>query len=335
MAHLKCVICFEKYDAEARRPLMLQCGHSFCKDCLVRIDNHVAITCPSCRLDDHRSIDRLPVNYALRDGIEEMSRKQNKGSVQVNEGLKQVKDKVGHLINSIDILSSRADAEERNTTQQVKNDFEQLRTLLLNSEQAALNRVASTHAEIRTQLNEAKAKVQLLQSRVLSGADSLQRSAQDMEREAVSVKTLKELVESLPVKVSIDTSNFDFWLNTHVKILDQTNVSPSELEATFIRDVTIDDGAEMPQNFTFNKIWRIQNSGNQPWPEGCWCVFTEGDFSGISTIVSSAWPQEAVDVSVVCTSPHSSGKARSYWRLVDPEGRVFGPTLWVEIFVQG
>ncbi|KAL9239925.1 hypothetical protein vseg_014196 [Gypsophila vaccaria] len=65
-----CSVCQTRYNEEERSPLLLNCGHGFCKDCLSRmftssLDN--SLSCPRCR---HltlvgNSVSALRKNYAL------------------------------------------------------------------------------------------------------------------------------------------------------------------------------------------------------------------------------------------------------------------------------
>lgn len=342
MSHLKCVICLEKYDEAVRKPLMLQCGHTFSKDCLSQIAKYNGITCPTCRNEDHRNIELIPVNYALQEGIVEMARRVDKGKVQELEGLRQVKDRVTSLMSQLDELSLKADTEENKTLQAMESDFEVLRAMLSDCQEQVRNRVAITHLELKDQLLECRNQVKAFLGQVSAALAKNGPSSEatnialrgQIDVEISKVKSLKAMIETLPVKVTVGTRNFDMWLSTHVKMLDQTNINPTELHASFIRDVTIEDGSIMPPGFSFNKIWRIRNSGSVPWPEGCWCICSGGDFNGTTTIVNSAWPQEEVDVCIICTSPLVPGRARSYWRLINPEGKAFGVDLWVDIEVQ-
>ncbi|XP_042520252.1 E3 ubiquitin-protein ligase KEG isoform X2 [Macadamia integrifolia] len=60
-----CSVCHMKYDEEERVPLLLQCGHGFCKECLSRMfsaSSDTTLSCPRCR---HLTIVGNAVN-ALR-----------------------------------------------------------------------------------------------------------------------------------------------------------------------------------------------------------------------------------------------------------------------------
>ncbi|CAN6992623.1 unnamed protein product [Brassica oleracea var. botrytis] len=46
-----CSVCHTRYNEDERVPLMLQCGHGFCKDCLTKMftsSHDTTLTCPTC-----------------------------------------------------------------------------------------------------------------------------------------------------------------------------------------------------------------------------------------------------------------------------------------------
>ena len=65
-----CSICQNTYNEEDRVPMMLQCGHSFCKECLSRMftvsTDHMLI-CPKCRQPSKvgNTVETLRKNYAM------------------------------------------------------------------------------------------------------------------------------------------------------------------------------------------------------------------------------------------------------------------------------
>lgn len=65
-----CSICQTRYDEDDRVPLLLQCGHGFCKDCLSRMflaSADLSLTCPRCRHVSvvGNSVNSLRKNYAI------------------------------------------------------------------------------------------------------------------------------------------------------------------------------------------------------------------------------------------------------------------------------
>lgn len=65
---MKCEICDEAFDLETRSPLVLQCGHTFCKWCLTQSVNRSGyVQCFVDRIRDDRGLAELPKNFALVD----------------------------------------------------------------------------------------------------------------------------------------------------------------------------------------------------------------------------------------------------------------------------
>ncbi|XP_071516934.1 tripartite motif-containing protein 10-like isoform X2 [Panulirus ornatus] len=61
-----CMICSEVYQAKTREPLVLPCGHTFCRSCLTNIYDTRYFTCPSCRENfSHRDLEDLPISFSL------------------------------------------------------------------------------------------------------------------------------------------------------------------------------------------------------------------------------------------------------------------------------
>eukprot|EP00850_Spirogloea_muscicola_P008200 SM000043S15828 [mRNA] locus=s43:431291:439771:+ [translate_table: standard] len=70
MKHPTCTICQLVYDDEARAPLMLACGHSFCKACLAQLfaaSKDHTLPCPRCRHTSAvgNSVEALRKNFGV------------------------------------------------------------------------------------------------------------------------------------------------------------------------------------------------------------------------------------------------------------------------------
>jgi photosystem II stability/assembly factor-like uncharacterized protein len=115
-------------------------------------------------------------------------------------------------------------------------------------------------------------------------------------------------------------------------------------KATFISDVTVQDGAIFAPGAAFTKTWRLKNSGSCVWTTAYRLVYYSGDQMGAPPAVNLPWgaaPGQTVDISVNMTAPMTATKYRGYWILVNANGQYFGigagasEPIWVEINVSG
>ncbi|KAL7638330.1 UNVERIFIED_CONTAM: hypothetical protein RMT77_010899 [Armadillidium vulgare] len=59
-----CEVCFFEFDETNCIPLVLSCGHSFCRQCIIKTLDNVR-SCPKCRRRINQRIAELPINYSL------------------------------------------------------------------------------------------------------------------------------------------------------------------------------------------------------------------------------------------------------------------------------
>ena len=67
MANVECSICYSNFtDTGERVPLVLPCGHSFCRCCLKsEMGTQNSVRCPTCRTTHRGGLDQIPRNFAL------------------------------------------------------------------------------------------------------------------------------------------------------------------------------------------------------------------------------------------------------------------------------
>ncbi|MDX1437779.1 MAG: NBR1-Ig-like domain-containing protein [Anaerolineales bacterium] len=124
-----------------------------------------------------------------------------------------------------------------------------------------------------------------------------------------------------------------------------TPASGSCDQAEFVADVNIPDGTQFQPGDTFNKTWRLKNTGDCSWDSNYSLVFIDGDSMGgpaavtlTSELVS---PGGEVEVTISLTAPFVPGVYRGNWKLRTPSGEIFGvgsdgsKEFWVEIEVVG
>ena len=75
---LQCKICCESYNKTDRKPLILPCGHTFCKDTISKLINKKqqnAIECPICKTITPCNVpEDMIVNYELLEMIPDRNR---------------------------------------------------------------------------------------------------------------------------------------------------------------------------------------------------------------------------------------------------------------------
>ena len=103
----------------------------------------------------------------------------------------------------------------------------------------------------------------------------------------------------------------------------------------FIADVTIPDDTILSPGESFEKIWRIRNSGTCPWEPGTLWQFVAGDRMDAPAVVPlpPAVRGDEVDVAVTFTAPEVGGTYRSDWALAPPDGPPLDKSYYVQIVV--
>lgn len=109
------------------------------------------------------------------------------------------------------------------------------------------------------------------------------------------------------------------------------------LNATFIADVTIPDGATIAPSSPFVKTWQVQNSGTCDWGAGFSLVFVSGNqMAGASpSPIPATLAGQNVNLSLNMIAPAQPGRYQSVWQLQASNGALFGTRVDVIIVVPG
>ena len=107
------------------------------------------------------------------------------------------------------------------------------------------------------------------------------------------------------------------------------------LNASWVADVTVPDNTEFAPGATFNKVWRVRNSGTCTWKAGTQLVFVSGEPLGgpAAVAVPAVAPGSNTDIGVDLVAPATPGTYRSTWQLQSPEEVRFGSHVYVQIVV--
>ena len=107
--------------------------------------------------------------------------------------------------------------------------------------------------------------------------------------------------------------------------------------ATFVADVTVRDNTPFAAGHTFDKTWRLRNSGTCAWTTGYQFVFERGEAmtTAIAMAVPATAPGATVDLTVALTAPTTAGTHSSFWRMKTPSRTLFGDNASAIIRVVG
>ena len=108
------------------------------------------------------------------------------------------------------------------------------------------------------------------------------------------------------------------------------------LDVAFVTDVTIPDDTALEPEESFEKVWRLKNSGSSDWAKDFSLIFAEGDqlpAADSQLLGEKVAPGETVDIGVVMQAPAEDGVYTSWWRMQDNDGNVFGQKVYVRIVV--
>jgi hypothetical protein len=112
-----------------------------------------------------------------------------------------------------------------------------------------------------------------------------------------------------------------------------------QLQARFVEDVTIPDGCVVSPTASLRKSWKLENSGDNAWPEGCYMMIQAGNPSfGIQAdetkiTLPALQPGEQCVAEVDVRAPVVPSRYTTYWRVCDPSGTQFGHRFWIDIIV--
>jgi hypothetical protein len=105
-------------------------------------------------------------------------------------------------------------------------------------------------------------------------------------------------------------------------------------QAEFVSDVTVPPGSTVGAGASFVKTWRVRNASDCFWDSNYSLVFVSDSRMGGDTVsLRTVEVGSTLDISVQLTAPSAPGAYVGRWRLQNPQGASFGPTLEVSITV--
>lgn len=104
---------------------------------------------------------------------------------------------------------------------------------------------------------------------------------------------------------------------------------PPEDDVAFVADVTVPDNAVFAPGESFEKTWRIRNTGIADWPSPYRLDFVSGDRLGASEedCVPPIAAGEEADITVPMSAPVEPDTYTGLWRVINADGQPVGDQL--------
>ncbi len=105
---------------------------------------------------------------------------------------------------------------------------------------------------------------------------------------------------------------------------------------TILDDLTIEDGTTFAPGASIDKQWLVQNDGTCNWDSTYKLKWVGGFTLGVAE-EQPLFPAAAgvqATLRVVFIAPPEPGTYQSTWQATDPDGNLFGDTVFMEIVVQ-
>ena len=108
-------------------------------------------------------------------------------------------------------------------------------------------------------------------------------------------------------------------------------------DAALVSDLSIPDGTKFDPGDTFEKSWRLSNTGTCDWTADFKFAYVGGDLFGSDTtkIRQRVNVGNTMDFSLQMVAPSGSGNVVSNWQMATDDGHLFGPVLTVSIKLPG
>ncbi len=104
----------------------------------------------------------------------------------------------------------------------------------------------------------------------------------------------------------------------------------------FKNDITIPDGTVVAPDYTLDKRWEVENSGNCNWSQGYRVRLIAGTELGAAKeqALFPARSGSRVVIRMVFKAPKEPGTYHSAWQAFTPQGEPFGDPFFIDIKVQ-
>jgi len=110
--------------------------------------------------------------------------------------------------------------------------------------------------------------------------------------------------------------------------------------ARFVKHVSLEDNTVVIPGVQLQKIWKVRNDTDIPWPKESEIVYVGGEpmlgpNSPEAFSVGELLGGNEKNIAVDLVAPSKPGKYQSFWKLREKGGKKFGQRLWCQVIVRG
>ncbi len=136
--------------------------------------------------------------------------------------------------------------------------------------------------------------------------------------------------------INVSTQTPPSELETETPIIQPSPSPDCSAGLIYLEDITIPDGTLVEPGEILDKRWLVENSGSCNWDDRFSLRFIAGsnmtDQPEYALFPARSGTQ--AEIRILFTAPQELGIHRSAWQAYDPQGEIFGDTIFIEVVVQ-
>ncbi|KAL7631255.1 UNVERIFIED_CONTAM: hypothetical protein RMT77_018443 [Armadillidium vulgare] len=146
----KCKICCKRYNKTDVIPKVLNCGYTFCSQCITKLDNSL---CPNCQAPITKKTE-FPINYLVFDLINKFDKPEGNLTHDVIFRIDNLKEILKSKLETIKNEISQKSEQQGTINNEISQKSEQQETIKNEiSQKSEQQKVIKNELEILTNLN--------------------------------------------------------------------------------------------------------------------------------------------------------------------------------------
>jgi hypothetical protein len=173
---LSCFLCFNRYNSSEHQPLILPCGKTLCKKCVLKYtdENENVFKCYFCGNRDHRVLNSkklgdFPINDTLNELVRDLERRQAECEKETRVNILKMQNteyqqnpkyrKLLTLLNQVEENSNKLDSSIKNSRNKILTQINHVEKEIDERADFLINEIRECKASLMKDLNVHKKRV--------------------------------------------------------------------------------------------------------------------------------------------------------------------------------